>query len=308
MQNGIPVGGYGNGTPGNDLKSLSSPTGMSMSTDNFLYVCDSKNARVIKLQEGSLTGSIAAGTGTSGSDATQLNLPIGLFVDASSNIYITDSFNCRVMLWHKTSSSGVLAADITNVPGNTSSTFIGPTGVVVDSVGNMYISDTFNHRVMKWAPNATNGTLQTGTGVPGNNSRQLNQPLGIYLDESNSYLYISDSHNHRIQRYQLRIATNGTTVAGGNGSGIGNHQLNTPYTMCVSKTTGAIYIADAYNHRIQRWSPGATSGVLIAGVAGVSGTTSAVLNKPVSVVFNHNETYIYVSEMDNNRVQCFKLI
>ncbi|CAF4842013.1 unnamed protein product, partial [Rotaria sp. Silwood1] len=49
-------------------------------------------------------------------------------------------------------------------------------------------------------------------------------------------------------------STNITTVAGENGLGTGNHQLNTSYAVCVSKKTGDVYIADTYNHRIQRWS------------------------------------------------------
>jgi DNA-binding beta-propeller fold protein YncE len=68
---------------------------------------------------------------------------------------------------------------------------------------------------MKWGPNATSGILVAEmTGVPGNSSQQLHGPYGVYLDENNSYLYIADYDNHRIQRYSLNTTTNATTVAG----------------------------------------------------------------------------------------------
>jgi DNA-binding beta-propeller fold protein YncE len=113
--------------------------------------------------------------------------------------------------------------------------------------------------------------------------------------------------NHRIQRYELGVSANGTTVAGGHGQGSGSNQLNGPYGVCVSKRTGDIYVADTNNNRIQRWSPGATTGVTIIGITGVSGTNSTLLNGPTNVALSTNETFLYVSDCINNRVQRFEL-
>ncbi len=252
-------------------------------------------------------GSIVAGTGEAGSDATQFYAPTAIVVDESSNMYIDDDYNYRVMLWRDNSSSGVMVAG-TGYISNTADSFYYSAGLAVDSHKTLYVSDQFNNRVMKWEQNATYGTLIAGTGVAESGSQELNQPYGLYLDELNSYLYIADAYNHRIQRYYLSAMTNVTTVAGGNGAGSGNNQLNTPNDVWVSKKTGDIYIADSFNHRIQRWSPGATSGVTIAGIAGTSGTDSTLLNWPVAVALNPNETFLYVSDRYNNRVQRFELI
>ncbi len=211
------------------------------------------------------------------------------------------------MYWYKNAGTGVRVAG-TGTRGSTANTFNGPAGLVVDSVGNMYISDYFNNRVMKWTPNAAVGVLVAGTGVAGNGNDQLYQPQNLYLDESNSYLYIADSLNHRIQRYHEGVSMNDTTVADGNGPGPGNNQLNTPYGIWILNKTGAMYIADYNNQRVQRWSLEATSGVTIVGITGSSGTSSTLLNGPSSVLLNYNETYLYVSDMNNNRVLCFQLI
>jgi sugar lactone lactonase YvrE len=280
---------------------------LAFGPDGSLFVGDYGNYRVMKLQEGSLVGSIVAGTGVKGNSTTRLNAPTAIVVDESSNIYIGDDYNCRVMLWLNNSSSGVRVAG-TGSCSNTASTFYLTAGLAVDSQKTIYLSDQNNNRVMKWKQNATTGTLIAGTGVIGNGSQQFFYPYGIYLDELNSYLYIADSKNHRIQRYYLGVTTNVTTVAGGNGPGSGNNQLDTPYGVCVSKKTGAIYIADTINNRVQRWSPGATSGVTIAGIVGINGIASTLLNSPVFVALSPNETFLYVSDNGNNRVQRFELI
>ncbi|CAF1246816.1 unnamed protein product [Rotaria sordida] len=249
LQSGTTVAGFGNGTAGSSLTALNSPWGIAIGIDGSLYVSDYGNNRVIKLQEGSLIGAITVGTGIAGNSADQINLPLELYVDSSSNIYVVDNDNYRVMLWGKNATMGTMVAG-TGTQGSTSNRFREPTGLSVDSIRNVYVSDFTTHRIMKWAPNATFGTMVAGTGILGNTSQQLNQPAGLYFDEFNSYLYIADVSNHRIQRYYLGGSTNITTVAGGNGLGIGNHQLNTPYGICVSKKTGDVYIADTYNHRI----------------------------------------------------------
>ena len=300
LQDGVTVGGYSNGTSGNTGIALSLPYGIVVANDGSLFVSEMGNARVTRLPVDSLTGTVVAGTGILGNGLAQLNDPSHLYVDTASNIYVSDTLNSRAMLWLNNSSTGVLVASTSPVGFR----FI---GIVVDSQKNIYIADTDHHRITKWAPNATNGTVIAGTGVIGNSSQQLYYPYGLYLDELHSYLYVADSYNNRIQRFKLGVSMNGTTVAGGNGQGSNNNQLYYPQGVCVSKT-GVIYIADTYNNRITRWDPGATSGVTIAGTTGYFGTAAALFYGPNDVALSQNETYLYVSDLFNNRVQRFELI
>jgi len=303
---GTVVGGYGNGTRGNATNALSNPAGLSVGVDNSLYISDYFNHRVIKLPEGSLNGSIVAGTGVAGNSASQLNGPTGLYVDASLNIYVADSNNYRVMFWQKNSSAGVKVAGTGN-SGSTLSNFGILASLLVDSQGNIYVCDPNNNRVMKFTPNVTNAVVVAGTSSAGNGSYQLNLPYDLYLDEINSYLYVTDYNNHRIQRYHLGVSMNGTTVAGGNGQGSASYQLNFPYALCISKTTNAIYITDSGNNRIQRWSSGATSGVTIVG-NDTSGTNSTLLQGHMGIRQSINESYLFLSEMLDNTVWSFRLI
>ena len=79
--------------------------------------------------------------------------------------------------------------------------------------------------------------------------------------------------------------------------------------MCISKKTGAIYIADTANHRIQRWYIGDSQGVTIAGnPAGISGTDSAHLSYPRNVALSTDEKHLFVSDTANSRIQIFELV
>jgi sugar lactone lactonase YvrE len=98
-------------------------------------------------------------------------------------------------------------------------------------------------------------------------------------------------------------------VAGGNGAGSASNQLNHPNYIRLSNKTGAMYIVDYGNNRIQRWQQGATSGVTIAGNPyGHAGSNATMLSYPIGLAINANETQMYVTDATNSRIQRFQLI
>ena len=64
---------------------------------------------------------------------------------------------------------------------------------------------------------------------------------------------------------------------------------------------GNIYIADTGNHRVQKWTPGATSGITVAGT-GISGNSSSALSMP-NDVYVAADGAIYIADTGNNRIQ-----
>ncbi|CAF1311253.1 unnamed protein product [Adineta steineri] len=305
---GVTIAGYGNGTSGTANNALYKPSGLAIGVDGSLYISDYYNSRVMQIQEGNLTAKIIAGTGISGNSVVQLKNPTGLALDASSNLYVSDDYNYRVMLWRKNSSAGILIAG-TGASGTSLNKFSTTGGLKIDSQGNIYVVDHGNNRVMKYAQNATSGTLVAGiSGVVGSNNSLFDQPYELDLDENNSYTYIADLNNNRIQRYQFGVPDIGITVAGGNGPGSNANQLYWPTDVCISKKTGDLYISDFNNHQIQRWSPGATSAVTVVGVTGISGTNATLLNGPFSIALSMNETFLYVCDSGNHRIQRFQIL
>ncbi len=181
-------------------------------------------------------------------------------------------------------------------------------GLVVDSQGNIYVCDVSHNRIMKFTPNVTNAVIVGSTGSSGTNSYQLNTPYGLYLDEANLYLYVADYNNNRIQRYQVGVSTNGSTVASGNGQGSVSNQLNLPYSVCVSKIINVIYIADSDNHRVQLCNSGTTNGVTIVGSGTILYNYITSLQGSMDIWLSNNEAYLFVSEMNYNRVWRFELV
>ena len=113
-----------------------------------------------------------AGTGTAGfngdgptATAAQLYLPIGIATDSLGNVYIADSNNHRV---RKVTPAGgittVAGTGTADVPATAASLAV-PTAVAVDAAGNLYIADTFNHRIQVAA--GTDGDDRRRLGVTG---------------------------------------------------------------------------------------------------------------------------------------------
>ena len=101
----------------------------------------------------------------------------------------------------------------------------------------------------------------------------------------------------------LRWNSAGSTIAGITSSpGSNTNQFNLPIDVALG-LSNSLYITDYYNHRLQKWIIGASSGTTIAGQANASlGSTSAYLNHPTGIYVDSNDN-IYVADSFNARVQ-----
>jgi hypothetical protein len=284
-------------------------------TDSVI-VADTLNQRIIGLWNVGTVNENISVVATEWAPGNPLFSPYNVYVDVRDgyDLYVTNLGTNEVVLYADMQSVNpppriVAGSGHTGGPGLNH--LNGPYGIYVDSDHNVIVVSYTDQRVMFWSPNATFGTVLAGLGNISNTSMGLDGPRGIGVDEHNAWLYVADTINNRIQRYSLNDPwpANGTTVAGGNGAGSGSNQLNYPIDVTVSTKTGAIYIADFYNHRIQRWQQGATEGVTIAGDPyGNLGSSATQLNYPAGLALNTNETQIYVADRSNNRIQRFQLI
>lgn len=150
-----------------------------------------------------------------------------------------------------------------------------------------------NSNQFLWDTNAT--TVAGGNGA-GPALNQLNFPYAIFID-SNNALYVTDTQNHRIQKW-TEGATEGITVAGGNGAGAEQNQLNTPTAIWVDGSKN-VYVMDSFNARIQKWAPNALQGTTVAGGNG-EGSEMNQFNKPGGFYFKNNS--FYVVDAGNNRI------
>ena len=153
---------------------------------------------------GASSGTVVAGGNGAGANNTQLNAPTGLYFESSTNSLLIANFGAHnIVRWVLGASSWTLVVgSINGVNGSSSTLLTYPTGVTLDSMGNLYVTDYGNHRIQLFLAGQTNGSTIAGvTGTLGAASNQLYYPYSVVLDNQLN-LYVADSYNHRIQNFQ----------------------------------------------------------------------------------------------------------
>ena len=180
-----------------------------------------------------------------------------------------------------------------------------PYGIARDSnTSTLYIADSTNQRVMSYAYGASAGTIAAGGNGLGLNNNQLYFPFGLYFDSITNSLVISQLLGNNIIQWVL--GANSSSLLAGDINGLAGNTstlLNGPADVTFDPM-GNMYIADTSNHRIQLFMAGVSQAITIAGVSGVSGSNSTMLNSPYSVELD-NQLNLYVADALNNRVQKF---
>ena len=107
----------------------------------------------------------------------------------------------NVMKWLKSAKEGIIVAG-GHGQGNSLNQFDWPLGLIVSEVGDIYVADCRNHRIMCWPFGSKEGQLVVGGNGQGNGSNQFRYPTGLSFDVENN-LYVVDSLNHRVQRFSV---------------------------------------------------------------------------------------------------------
>ncbi|CAF3075827.1 unnamed protein product [Rotaria sp. Silwood2] len=116
--------------------------------------------------------------------------------------------------------------------------------------------------------------------------------------EENGSLYVTDIGKHEVRRYR-RGESQGTVVAGGNGSGNRLDQLSFPQYVFVDRDH-SVYVSDSGNDRVMKWVEGAKQGIVVAGGQG-QGNGLTQLSCPQGVVVDQLGT-VYVADARNDRI------
>ncbi|CAF3236640.1 unnamed protein product, partial [Rotaria sp. Silwood2] len=285
---------------------LKSPNDMLIDTNGNLYIADSGNNRIVYWPVNATEGRVVAGTGVLGSWNNLFKYAAAI-VAWKDHLFVSDLGNYRILAFPLSTTEG--SPDGITVVGRYGA---GPALNQINSVYYMsvdrkrelfYLSDFENNRILKL--NLTDKSLElvVGTGTSNSNHVSLNLPLGITVDETSGSLYVADSRNHRVQKFNFN-SKQGITVAGGINFGQNLFQLYFPSGVAIDQR-GNVYVADSANHRIVQWLVNAQQGRVIAGT-GFAGISNTQLNYPVQLKFDihHN---LYVVDQNNDRIQRFDL-
>jgi streptogramin lyase len=166
-----------------------------------------------------------------------------------------------------------------------------PTGVAVDVLGYVYVADTYNHRIRKFAPN---GEPVNTWGTQGDGDGQFRFPRDVAVDRVGN-VYVVDKDNHRVQKF----SSEGGFLWKWGEQGSGNAQFNFPRSIAADYR-GYVYVADSENHRVQKFSP---DGSLLA-KWGTRGSQEGQFWLPCGIATDSSGN-VYVADTDNNRIQKF---
>jgi hypothetical protein len=282
-------GEHGDGGKAVDA-SLYHPGGTAEDAKGDVFIADSGDNVVREVTAAGVIRRIAgtgiAGLGYSGPSGfpatlSSLDHPQNVTVNAQGDVFIADTYNNRVV---KVTPQG----QVVTVAGDGAAGYSGdgklgsfaelndPTGLALDSQGNLYIADSANNVIRR--VDAKTGIITTvagdyaadkasdglggfaGDGGPATSAR-LNDPQGVAVDGAGD-LFIADTFNNAIREVTAAgtistvvnsaSASGGSPAAGGESSGVAPtaSKLNTPYGVAIDPSNDSLYIADTNNSKI----------------------------------------------------------
>lgn len=209
-----------------------------------------------------------------------------------------------------------------------------PRGITVDSNGDVYVVDSFNHRIQKFS---NDGNYITKWGSRGSGDYQFNYPHFIAVDKD-GYLYIADHNNNRVQKFTIngdfvmslssplgyalpsgiavdsdcnvyvteynshriqKLTSNGVFITSWGGGGSGDGQFYRPYGVAVDKN-GYVYVAEWGNCRVQKFT---NDGTFIC-KWGSKGSGDGQFETATGIAVDQSG-YVYVADHVNHRIQMF---
>lgn len=193
---------------------FSSPAGVAVDGSGNVFVADSGNNTIRKITPAGVVTTLAGRDGSnagsldgSGTNA-RFNNPGGVATDRSGNIYVADTNNHTL---RKITPAGAVStlAGFAGTRGSSdglgaAARFSSPTGLAVDSAGNIYVADTGSATIRKVTPAGLVSTIVGLAGLSGNadgtgNAIRLTTPYGVAVDSAGN-VYVADSGNHVIRK------------------------------------------------------------------------------------------------------------
>lgn len=331
-------GSFGNGDGIGTAARFYGPMGVGLDRAGNIYVADSGNNAIRKVTPAGvvttfagLSGSWNGGSADGRGAAARFNQPRGVVVDGSGSVYVADEFNNTI---RKVTPDGMVTT-LAGLAGSfggwdgmgADARFNEPSGVAVDSAGNIYVADYGNCAIRKVTPS---GKVTTVAGMPGQPGKadgtgwdgdesvaRFNWPFGVAVDSAGN-LYVADTLNNAVRK-----VTSGNVVTTlpsrqvnfRSPDGIGSDARFSYPTGLASDGVGNLYVADEFNNAIRKVTP---TGVVttLAGLAqadptgppdanrgSADGTGSAARFDAPSGVAVDKAGSVYVADYGNHTIR-----
>ena len=328
---------YGASQAGSGDGDFSNPTEIAVDSSDNIYVFDSGNYRIKKIDNSGSTISIWGWGVQDGSDQYQIctsscqaglnvgnNTEIGKFnnlaaisTDNAGNVYIADSDKNRIQKydssgnfvntfgWGVQDGSNQLQVCSSGCQDGTSGSgqgqFSSLAGLAVDTNGNIFVTDTEDNsnRIQKFSSNAAYVTQWGGDKKCASRGDVIESGKFCYPQG----LSIDNENNVLVADPEnnnvQKFDGSGTYLDTYGNAGLGNGAFAQPYGNAVDKD-GNIYVTDAFNNRVQKFD---SSGNFIT-KWGTRGYDSGQFSAPIGIAVDSSNN-VYVTDAFNNRVQKF---
>ena len=280
----IPFNPYlDNITPLRTITEFKSPWGVAVSDDDHVIVTENDgNCVAILDRKGKKVKSLG---GKGGSGNVKFSCPRGVAITPDKFILVSDSNRIQ-----KISMDGYLIASV-GEEGSGPLQFNLPSGIAISPItGQVYIADTYNHRIQVLNPDLT---FSHSFGSVGSANGQFQYPHDIAID-SQGIVYVSDAGNHRIQKF----SPDGKFVGQFGTRGSGPGQLKYPFGITIdTAATGLVYVSEWLNHLISVFT---SDGVFVSRF-GSEGSNIDQFNNPTGLTFN-KDGFLYICDFGNKQL------
>ncbi len=229
----------------------------------------------------------------------ELNLPRNLAAAPDGTLYIADTGNHRILHMSPTGKTlhawGSFGDSSFSEEGAPEGTFNEPWGIAISPEGDVYVADTWNHRIQKFSP-VGHFLMQWGYFGQAETSTAFWGPRDIAIDDSGR-IYVTDTGNKRIVVFD----SGGNFITEFGSPGLGSGQFDEPVSLAIDDE-GLVYVTDTWNQRVQVFSPD-SAGIVYTplrewSIAGWYG--QSMENKPyIRLASNGN---VFVSDPEGFRV------
>ncbi|KPA19081.1 hypothetical protein MHK_000701, partial [Candidatus Magnetomorum sp. HK-1] len=341
--------------------SLNYPSNVAVDpTTGKVFVCDGSNNRILRFSaaDSLLNGSAAEAVlgqanfvsnsvnRGSGVNINTFSNPTSAYVDSFGRLWVADVANHRVLRFdHASTKADGADADAvlgqsnftSAIAGTTQNTLRNPGCVWVDTFGSLWVSDSSNHRILRFdnpelKANGANadavlGQINFTTGTAGTTQSKFNQPL-IIRGDNNGTLFVSDTNNNRVLRFDnAALKSNGANADGVLGQSIFTSStarttadgMNNPRSVAVDHA-GHLYVAENGNRRIIIYkdavnkADGASADYVLgqpdftSNTQNNGGISERSLKNVHYIFFDNQANHLWIPDYSNYRVLRFSMM